>query len=120
MENLVKLLSDEDKEKLRRILYNEYYVKYRKEHREIINLHNGRGIICEYCERQVNKSSLTRHQRSWKCTQSRINKTDQNTNNTNEINTQKEKEQNQEREQEQNQEKEQEDNDLSEEYKSDN
>ena len=108
MENLVKLLSDEDKEKLRRILYNEYYVKYRKEHREIINLHNGRGIICEYCERQVNKSSLTRHQRLWKCTQSRINKTDQNTNNTNEISNKTEQEQSQE------------DNDLSEEYKSDN
>ena len=114
MENLVKLLSDEDKEKLRKILYNEYHVKYRKEHREIINLHNGRGIICEYCERQVNKSSLTRHQRSWKCTQSRINKTDQNTNNTNEMNTQTEQEPEQE------QEETQKDNDLSEEYKSDN
>ena len=107
MENLVKLLSDEDKEKLRRILYNEYYVKYRKEHREIINLHNGRGIICEYCGRQVNKSNLPRHQKSWKCTQSRINKNDLNTNN---IKTEKDQEQHQE----------QEDNDLSEEYKSDN
>ena len=74
MENLVKLLSDEDKEKLRRILYNEYYVKYRKQHREIINLHNGRGVICEYCDRQVNKSYLPKHQKSWKFTQSRITK----------------------------------------------
>ena len=110
MENLVKLLSDEDKEKLRKILYNEYYVKYRKEHREIINLHNGRGIICEYCKRQVNKSALARHQRSWKCTQSRVNKDDQNT----EINTKIEQESEQEQEQTQ------ENNDLSEEYKSDN
>ena len=79
MENLVKLLSEEDKEKLRRILYNEYYVKYRNEHREIINLHNGRGVICEYCGRQVNKSNLPRHHKSWKCTQTRItNKPDQN------------------------------------------
>ena len=98
MENLVKLLSEEDKEKLRRILYNEYYVKYRKEHREVINLHNGRGVICEYCGRQVNKSNLPRHHKSWKCTQTRItNKNDKND----------KTEQNQEQ-----------DNDLTEEYKS--
>ena len=111
MENLVKLLSDEDKEKLRRILYNEYYVKYRKEHREIINLHNGRGIICEYCERQVNKSSLTRHQRSWKCMQSRINKNDQTEINNQESTREEEPSLNNEVIS---------DNDLTEEYKSDN
>ena len=98
MENLVKLLSDEDKEKIRRILYNEYYVKYRKEHREVINLHNGRGVICEYCGRQVNKSNLPRHHKSWKCTQTRItNKNDQN---------------------DQTDKKQEQDNDLTEEYKS--
>ena len=116
MENLIKLLSDDDKDKLRKVLYNEYYSKYRKQNREIINKHNGRPVTCEYCNSKVNKWNLPKHYRSWKCTQSRINKDDQNTNNTNEISNQTE----QEPEQEQEQEHSQEDNDLSEEYKSDN
>ena len=98
MENLVKLLSDDDKEKLRKVLHNEYYSKYRKQNREIINKHNGRPVTCEYCNSKVNKWNLPKHYRSWKCTQSRINKNDQN---TNEIDTQTEQEQDQDQQQEQ-------------------
>ena len=50
MENLVKLLSEDDKEKLRRILYNEYYVKYRNEHREVINLQMGEELYVNIAE----------------------------------------------------------------------
>ena len=106
MENLVKLLSDDDKEKLRKVLHNEYYSKYRKQNREIINKHNGRPVTCEYCDSKVNKWNLPKHYRSWKCMQSRINKNDQT-----EINNQ---------ESTRTEEPITSDNDLTEEYKSDN
>ena len=69
MENLVALLSEEDKHKLRMILQREYLRSYKAKHKEIIHQQDGRIVQCELCNKDVQKWNLSKHQKTWKCLQ---------------------------------------------------
>ena len=58
MENLVALLNDEDKIKLRRILQREYLRSYKAKHKEIIHKQDGRIVQCELCNKDVQNWNL--------------------------------------------------------------
>ena len=71
MDKFILLCSEEEKEKIRKLLISKFHRKYRVAKREIINEQNSREVTCEICNKTVTKWNYAKHQKTWKCLQIR-------------------------------------------------